>query len=82
MRCSYAHEDYVLWLELLQKGCTFGGINEPLMEYRISDSNRSGNKVMAAKNRWRIYRQFLNLSLFQAGYAFAGYAIRGVFKHM
>jgi teichuronic acid biosynthesis glycosyltransferase TuaG len=80
-RKGYGHEDYVFWLELLRVGYQAVGINEPLMRYRITQTSRSGDKKRAAKNRWRIYRQFLGLDVFRSAGYFAAYAIRGLRKH-
>lgn len=81
MRGGYAHEDYVLWLELMAGGCKMGGVNTPLTLYRISDQNRSGDKRKAAANRWDIYRRFLGLSRLESAWWFLGYAARGALKH-
>jgi teichuronic acid biosynthesis glycosyltransferase TuaG len=81
MREGYAHEDYVMWLELLRNGAKAGGINEPLMLYRKTDQSRSFNKRKAAKGRFFIYRDFLGLSLPKAIYVFTIYAINGIIKH-
>jgi teichuronic acid biosynthesis glycosyltransferase TuaG len=81
-RKGYGHEDYVFWLELLQAGYHAVGINEPLMRYRVTQTSRSGDKKRAARNRWRIYRQFLGLNVFRSAGYFAAYAIRGLRKHL
>jgi teichuronic acid biosynthesis glycosyltransferase TuaG len=81
LRTGYGHEDYVFWLELLRAGYRGVGINEPLMRYRVTQTSRSGDKKRAAENRWRIYRQFLGMNVFQSAGYFAAYAIRGLRKH-
>lgn len=78
---DYAHEDYVLWMELLRDGHSACGIDKPLMGYRLSPDSRSGNKRKAAKGRWDIYRKALGLSVWQASRAFVSYAWRGLKKH-
>ena len=80
MRGEYAHEDYVFWLELMQSGCKAGGINLPLMRYRVSESNRSGDKRKAALGRWVIYRRFLRMGFFQSLWWFAQYGMKGLWK--
>ena len=80
MRGEYSHEDYVFWLELLQKGCRAGGVDIPLMQYRVSESNRSGDKKKAALGRWVIYRKFLGLGLPQSLWWFVQYGIKGLRK--
>jgi len=81
MHPEYAHEDYVLWLELLQNGYTGCGVQETLMQYRVLKNSRSGDKKKAAVNRWRIYRNFLKMDLRAASIAFLSYAIRGIRKY-
>lgn len=81
MQGDYLHEDYVFWLELLRTGVRTVGINQPLMQYRISQSNRSGNKKHAAIERWRIYRSYLGLSRIKSLQYFCSYALRGAIKH-
>ena len=78
---TYYHEDYVLWLELLQAGCTFCGVQDVLMHYRRVAGSRSNNKVHAAKKRWIIYRDCLKLSRLQSLWCFAGYAFHAVKKY-
>lgn len=81
MEKKYSHEDYVLWLELLQDGKKPCGINQPLMIYRLSPHSRSGNKKKAAKDRWHVYRGFLGLGRVKSTFYFVQYAIRGFLKH-
>ena len=81
MRREFFHEDYVFWLEMMKKGCPMVGINEPLTCYRTYPASRSGNKKRAARNRWRIYRDFLGMNPIVAGFWFVQYAMRGIIKH-
>lgn len=81
-RAEYAHEDYVLWLELLQNGYLAGGLQEVLVRYRLLPKSRSGNKKKAAINRWKIYRKFLGLNLYQAIRAFLLYLYFGIKKYL
>jgi teichuronic acid biosynthesis glycosyltransferase TuaG len=81
MREGYAHEDYVMWLELLNTGIIAGGIDEPLMLYRKTEQGRSFNKVNAAKGRFHIYRDFLGMSQPKSIYYFIIYAFNGLKKH-
>jgi len=81
MRPDYAHEDYVLWLELLQSGYKACGVTESLVLYRVQQESRSGNKKRAAKSRWHVYRDFLKMSLPQASLAFLSYAAHGILKY-
>lgn len=78
---DFFHEDYVFWLQLLRDGKKAAGLPEPLMIYRRASGSRSFNKVRAAMNRWRIYRDYLGLSFFKSVDASARYALRGLKKH-
>lgn len=78
---SFYHEDYVLGLELLQKGCKAVGCREVLSEWRYIATSRSFNKLKAARNRWRIYREFLHLPLGKTVYVFINYAFAGIMKY-
>ena len=78
---SYSHEDYVFWLAMMQGGLVAAGNPDVLIDYRLFESNRSGNKQKAAKNRWIVYRRFLGMNVFVAAWYFANYAINGVKKY-
>ncbi len=79
-RSDFYHEDYALWLELLRSGLSAAGCPEVLVEWRISENARSFNKLNAAKNRWRVYRQAEKLPIWKCALYFIIYAARGFFK--
>jgi len=81
MRAEYSHEDYVFWLELLRGGAGAGGIDEPLMLYRKTAGGRSFNKFNSAKNRFKIYRDFLGMRIPASVICLVSYAVHGVKKH-
>lgn len=76
----FMHEDYALWLDLLQSGVRCAGIAEPLAAHRVRRGSKSGNKIRSACGRWRIYREYLGLPFAKAARLFARYAITGVSK--
>lgn len=78
---DFYHEDYVLWLRLLQDGYRAAGSREVLVSWRLLENSRSFNKRKSAKNRWRIYRNYLKLSLCKSIRCFAAYALHGVKKY-
>ena len=80
-RTDFYHEDYVLWLELLQRGCTAVGITDVLADYRIVQHSRSNDKARSAMHRWHIYRQYLHLPLSRSLSAFIRYALSGLKKY-
>ena len=78
---SYSHEDLVYWLTLFQGGCKAVGTSDVLVQYRLYDQNRSGNKKKAAKDRWIVYRKFLRMNVFSSFWYFFIYALHGVKKY-
>lgn len=80
-RTDFYHEDYVLWLELLQAGCTAVGIADVLVNYRIVKNSRSNDKARSALHRWHIYRRYLKLPLAQSLRVFFRYAVGGLKKY-
>ena len=78
---DFYHEDYCLWLDILQDGYRAVGCTEVLVDWRFIEMSRSFNKKRSAKNRWRIYRKHLRLSWLKSARVFASYAIRGLKKY-
>ncbi len=78
MNGDYFHEDYEFWLNLLHRGCRTTGLNSPLVFYRLG--GRSENKLIAAKNRWLVYRRSQRLGLLPACRYMAFYAYHGLRK--
>jgi len=50
-------QDYATWLELLRDGTMAYGINEALVQYRISSDSLSSNKLKSIKQVWEIQTQ-------------------------
>lgn len=78
---EFYHEDYVLWLTLLREGFKACGCTEPLVQWRLIENSRSFDKRKAARNRWHIYRDYLNLPLVKSGEVFAAYAAASLKKY-
>lgn len=78
---EFYHEDYVLGLQMLQNGYRAAGCSEILLSWRYIENSRSFNKWKSAKNRWKIYREFLHLPLGKSMYVFAHYAFAGLRKY-
>lgn len=76
------HEDYLMWLAVLQKARNSLAycIPEPLAFYRLSTTSLSGNKIQAADWQWQIYRQHLGLSYQKSCLLFAAYLLNAVMK--
>ena len=75
-----SHEDYLMWLEVLQKygrGCA---VNEPLLKSRRSDKGKSGHKLNSAKMTYLTYR-YMGFGLFRSLFYFTSYALNGMKKY-
>ena len=74
------HEDFAVWLTVLDEiECAYG-INEPLLTYRVYQGSKSGNKRKAARMNWNTYRK-VGLNPVVAAYYMCWYAVRGIKKH-
>ncbi len=80
MKYDYTHEDFVMWLEVLQKEKYAYGINKPLLIYRISSNSKSSNKLKAAKMMFNSYK-CAGLNIFQIIYYMMFYAYRSIKKY-
>lgn len=80
-KTDYYHEDFVLWIDML-KDCKIAfGLTEVLAAIRIMRSSRSGDKVNSARQRWIVYRKYLNLNLFRSAYHYLIYMILSIKKY-
>lgn len=78
---KYYHEDYVYWLRVLKDGYPAVGLKEVYVDYRVMENSRSGNKLRSALKRWKIYREFLELSFSQAFVSWIKYVFKGIIKY-
>ena len=78
---EYYHEDYVMWLQMLQDGRAMAGVDEVLVDYRYHAGSRAGNKVASAKYRWQIYRGCMKLSWWKSVWYMSHYAVAGLKKY-
>ena len=76
------HEDYLMWLQVLQKGFIARNTGTVEAYYRESGSSVSGSKVKALGWTWAIYRKELGLSLMTSVGHFIKYAIKGLGKRL
>lgn len=74
------HEDYILWLKVLQKYKFAIGIDEPLLKSRLSRGGKSRNKLKSAKMQFGVYRYF-GFGILRSAYYFCNYAIHGFIKY-
>ena len=79
---KFFHEDYILGLDMLRAGEIARGCPEILLKWRYLENSRSFNKKKSAINRWKIYREYLNLSFGKALYLFVNYTVAGLRKYL
>ncbi|MDR2979120.1 MAG: glycosyltransferase [Bacteroidales bacterium] len=75
-------QDMALWLRILRKGFTAYGLGDTLAYYRLNPHSNSADKLKAACDVWRVYRDSEKLSWHFALYNFMGYAWRAIRKRL
>ena len=80
MACDSVHEDYLTWLRILKKYDTCAGIDVPYLDYTLSTSGKSGNKLHSAALTFGVYRK-AGLSPVQSVISFIRYAFHGVWNY-
>jgi teichuronic acid biosynthesis glycosyltransferase TuaG len=74
-------QDYVLWLTLAKKGFTPYGLQEVLAKYRVVSSSISSNKLKAAKQQWKVYREVEGLNIGKSIWYFLHYMFLATRKY-
>ena len=74
--------DMALWLLIMRRGFDAYGLDENLARYRIVSTSNTANKWRAAKDVWRVYRQFEKLSFFYSIWCFLNYAFNAIIKRI
>ncbi|MBF7097332.1 glycosyltransferase family 2 protein [Alkalibacter mobilis] len=77
----YYHEDLVAWISMLKECGTAYGVLDELAEITIMKGSKSGNKLKCAKERWKVYRDYLDMRMPLAVYYFLNYAYFSVAKY-
>lgn len=75
-----SHEDYIMWLEVLQKYGWACAVTEPLLCYRLSKTGKSGSKLKSARMTFRVYR-YMGFGMAKSICCFVSYAMHGVWKY-
>ncbi|MBU5476598.1 glycosyltransferase family 2 protein [Eubacterium sp. MSJ-21] len=81
MEHSEVHEDYLTWLRMLRTYPFAVGINEPLLEYRLSENGKSRNKWKSARMTYRTYR-LAGYSVWKSCRMFGSYMVNGLKKYV
>jgi len=79
--CQYLHEDFCAWLSLIEQGYVGHRLPLDLGRYRLSAKSRSANKLHAAVETWKIYRQASHLPPMRAAVWWTQYAWNGFWMH-
>ena len=75
-------DDMALWCKILKDGFVAQPIEKVLMQYRVRNDSASANKLKAARDVWRVYRQQEKLSFVFALWCFGGYAFNAIKKRL
>ena len=75
------YDDFVLWLELLKRGCITRGLQMDLMRYRVVENSVSRNKFQSAKMVWKTYRDIECLPAPLAAWYFVNYSFNAWRKY-
>jgi teichuronic acid biosynthesis glycosyltransferase TuaG len=75
-------QDFVLWLDILKRGHSAYGLNEPLAYYRNVEGSISNNKIKAAKRNWKVYREIEKLSFAYSIWCFLHYGYHAIKKRI
>lgn len=77
---NHAHEDYILWLDILKLGFIARNTNTVEALYRVRKHSVSSNKLKAMLWQWSIYRNIEKIGLLRSGYYFINYAYKAYRK--
>ena len=75
-------QDMALWLLIMKRGFTAFGLNIPLAKYRITEFSNTSNKIAAAIDVWRVYREIEHLGFFYSCVCFMGYVYNAIRKRI
>ena len=74
------HEDYLMWLKVLQKGFVARNTGTVEAYYRESGTSVSASKLKALGWTWNIYRRELKVPLVSSVVHFLNYSVKGILK--
>jgi teichuronic acid biosynthesis glycosyltransferase TuaG len=74
--------DMLLWLDILKNEGYAFGLNQVLASYRLSSNSNTKNKLFAAIDVWRVYRDYERLNLIDSFYNFMHYAFNALKKRI
>ena len=74
--------DMALWLLIMKRGFKAYGIDENLARYRLVDNSNTANKIKAARDVWKVYRNIESLSFLYSCCCFYSYALNAIKKRI
>jgi len=78
---SLKHEDFALWLTILNRGYVAYGLDENLAKYRRHEGSLSYNKFESVSWVWKIYRENQNLKVAQSLVCITHFIVRSLVKY-
>lgn len=72
--------DYLMWFKVLEKAELLYCLEQNLSSHRIVDASLSSNKKALVKYHWYIYRNEVNLDIFQSSYYCSYWIFKGILK--
>ncbi len=72
--------DYLMWLQVIQRTTYLYGLNEPLCSYRVRRKSLSSNKSSLLKYHWQVYRKHERLSVVYSCFLMFYFVFFTVFK--
>lgn len=80
---SIRHEDYALWLEILNKNHIKANLlKETLAYYRITPGSVSRNKIKSILWVWNIYHNYLKINTFKSSYLMLVFIKNMIYKYI
>jgi len=74
--------DMALWCDILKRGFKAYGLNEILAYYRIMPGSNTAQKLRAAKDVWKVYRNIEKMRLLPSIWNFLFYAFNATRKRL
>ena len=74
--------DMALWLSILKRGIYAYGIKKKLSYYRIVETSNTSNKIKAAIDVWKVYRNVEKLSFIYSLICFFSYTFNAIKKRL
>ena len=74
--------DMALWLQIMRGGVAAYGLDENLAKYRVVSSSNTGDKIKAAKDVWKVYRELEKLSFLYSFWCFVNYVFFAIKKRI